>query len=110
MPIYDWHCEAGHKFTKRGGYEQTSLHCDCGLSASRQSVYRVNFGGYASTPGSQVDFYQDYRRFREASEGIDDQVSRVERNEGTKYSSPLFKAAKANVADLTAKGVSIDDF
>lgn len=108
MPLYTFTCPEHGSFDSREPYDTEVIHCACGKASGRESVYRVNFGGFASTPEGQYDFHQDYRRFREASEQLDSDVSKVERDEGVNYTSPLFKQAKAAVADLTAKGVSID--
>ena len=110
MPLYEFVCAEGHVTEKRTtSYALTAIICPCGQTASRQTVNRINFGGFAHTPGDRVDFHQDYRRFREASEGLDDQMSTIERNEGVKYNSPLFQYSKAKAADLISKGVSVDD-
>lgn len=110
MPLYEFVCPAGHSTEKRTtSYALVAIICDCGATAQRQSVNRVNFGGFAKTPQHQYDFHDDYRRFREASEGLDDAVSRVERDTGDKLNSPLFQHAKNKAAELVSKGVSVDD-
>jgi hypothetical protein len=73
-------------------------------------VYRINFGGFASTPAGQHDFRDDYRRFSEASAEIDYTQARHEYNEGLpERSSPLFRAAKVEAAKMAAAGVTADD-
>lgn len=81
----------------------------CGADARRQSVNSIGFSGFASTPVGQQDFAQDYRRYREASEQIDDQVTKRERDVGHEISTTsLYKNAKAKFKDLHSKGVNAD--
>lgn len=108
MPLYDWICEDGHFFTRKAGYDAPSLPCACGKPASRQSVYRLNFGGFAPTTVGQQDFSEDYRRFREASETIDDKVSRRERDTGTQIDVPFYKQATKRAKRLASLGVTAD--
>lgn len=109
MPLYDWQCEAGHRFTQRAGYDSQLAHCSCGQPASRQSVYRINFGGFAGTPHGQTDFSQDYRRFEEASATVDYKLSRREQETGQPIAVPLYQAAMQQANKLEALGVTADN-
>ena len=108
MPLYDWACGGGHTFEARAGYDTTVLTCACGLEAGRESVYRINFGGFAATTIGQQDFREDYRRFTEATAYMDYAVSERERNTGEKIEVPLFQAAKKRAAKLAKAGVTAD--
>ncbi len=71
---------------------------------------RIGVSGFAKTPGSQVDFHQDYRRFTEASAEIDYTAAKVEKADGLPTAnSPLYKMAKSKVAKMAAAGVHPDD-
>lgn len=109
MPIYTFTCGEHGEFDSREAYGTDVVHCACGKASSRVSVYRVNFGGYASTPLQGRDYSRQYQRFVEASGEIDHQVSKVEASTGSTYNSPLFKVAKAKAADMMAKGATGDD-
>lgn len=110
MPMYEFGCPAGHVTEKRvTDYGLYEIMCQCGQPAHRSTVNQINFGGYASTPGKQRDYSQDYRRFTEASSEIDYKASSVEYNEGTKVdTSHLFKTAKVQAAKLADAGVKAD--
>ncbi len=109
-PVYQFTCPAGHTAEKRvTNYDVQAVVCTCGAMAHRGQVNRIGISGFARTPAAALDFSQDYRRFREASEGIDDQASTVERNEGVTLSSPLFKEAKKLAAVAQLKGVQPDE-
>ncbi len=110
MPIYAFTChDCGGTFDARAGYDQAYMKCDaCGGEAQRESVYRVNFGGFASTPQGKTDFTNDYRRFTEASSEMDYKATRLE-SEGAPVATPkLFKAAKHEARKMAAAGVTAD--
>lgn len=110
MPIYDWKCEADHRFTKRAGYDTEVMFCDCGLTASRQSVYRINFGGFASTTVGQADFEADYRRFDEATAELAYKKERAEDSAQTRLADPpLYSAGKAKAKAMESAGLSADN-
>ena len=110
MPLYVFTCPLGHSAEKRvTSYDVQTVTCTCGEVARRGQVNRIGISGFARTPGHELDFQQDYRRFREASEGIDDQASTVERNEGVTLTSPLFGQAKKLAAVAQLKGVQPDE-
>ena len=87
------------------------ISCDCGAEARREAVYRVNVGGFASTPKDQRDFREDYRRFNEATSEMEYKHERLKDAMQKPNLKPpsLYKAAKAKALDLASKGVTIDD-
>ncbi len=111
MPIYVFQCpECGLEAEKRvTNYDVQAIACSCGKTASRATVNRIGISGFARTPGNELDFGQDYRRFREASEEIDDVASTVERDRGVTLNSPLYQESKKQAAVLISKGVQPDD-
>ena len=77
----------------------------CNASAARESVYAVNFGGFARTPAEDRDWSRDYKAFSEASAEIDYKHGRQEEEAGQKLDPPpLYRMAKAKARDLIAKG------
>lgn len=104
MPLYDFVCPAGHATERRAGYSVEVVACDCGQTASRRAVNRIGFSGFAKTPQGKADFYQDYRRFSEASSEMDYKASRYE-SEGATVTTPnFFKAAKEQAAGMVKAG------
>ena len=109
MPLYLFICEAGHQTEKRvQSYDVQVVTCGCGLDASRNSVNRINFGGYASTNPKEAIDHNDYRRFTEASAEVDYVATRYE-SEGAKVVMPSpYQEAKKLAPKLAAAGVKAD--
>lgn len=88
------------------GYGVNSVPCpSCALTAGKESVYRVNYGGFARTPREERDWSQPYKDFREAEAEMDHKITRME--EATQQSlqaPPLFKMAKQRARKLMAQG------
>ena len=109
MPRYDYRCSEGHIFERRAGYADDVTSCACGQAASRVAVNQIGFSGFATTPQGQHDFREGYRRFREASESIEDARQRAEE----RYQRPvapaeLFNPALKKARKLNAAGVTAD--
>lgn len=110
MPLFTFRCSADHETEKLAPRETEVIYCACGLPARRAEVNRIGVSGFARTPGKDVDFHQDYRRFTEASAEIDYTAAKEEKADGlAPRNSPLFQAAKGKVAKLAAAGVHPDD-
>ena len=108
MPLYEFCCPDGHRYEALRPRSTEVESCACGLPASRMSVYKFGFTGFASTPQGQSDFHEEYRRFEEASATIDDKVSKRERDSGEQISVPLYRAAKERADKLAKLGVTAD--
>ncbi len=109
MPMYEFGCPAGHVTEKRTtDYGLYAITCACGLDASRSTVNRINFGGFASTAMGQADLAQDYRRFTEASSEIDYKASRLEAEGSPVKPHTTFKVAKAEARKMAAAGLTSD--
>lgn len=81
----------------------------CGTDARRGSVNRIGVSGFASTPGNQIDFSEDYRRYREAGEQFDHAFKKRENETGQSIAGPnLAAAAKARAVDMRKHGVAPD--
>ena len=92
MPLKTFSCECGWQEDLRVGYDVPFRSCpSCGLPAPAQSVYAVNFGGFARTPAAERDWSRSYREFQEATHE-------------TKTVLPTFQQARAVARTLARKG------
>ncbi len=108
MPMYTFVCPEHGPWDSREPYGTDQIHCACGKAAGRESVYRINFGGFASTKVGQAIDHNDYRRFSEASADLDYKASRLE-SEGANVVTPsYFQAAKREAKKMAAAGVKAD--
>ncbi len=108
MPMYTFNCPDHGPFDSRESYGTDVVHCPCGKASGRQSVYRINFGGFASTKLGEAIDHNDYRRFAEASSEMDYQATRLE-SEGATVATPSFyRAAKHEARKMSAAGVTAD--
>lgn len=112
MPTYAFSCPCGWSQDKRVGIEVTSVPCpSCGATAGKESVYRINFGGFASTPPGERDYRQLFKDSQEAGAEIEYAHERLK--DATQLADlkppPLYKMAKAKAKALTNKGVTVDD-
>lgn len=109
MPLYQFSCPAGHLTEKRvQSYDVQVIACACGEAASRGTVNRINFGGYASTKLGEAVDHNDYRRFTEASAELDYTATKYE-SEGAEVKTPsMFLEAKKLAPKLQAAGVTAD--
>ncbi len=109
MPLYQFTCPVGHTTEKRvTSYSVEVIPCACGEAASRASVNRINFGGYASTKLGEAIDHNDYRRFTEASAEVDYVATKYE-SEGAKVVMPSpIQEAKKLAPKLQAAGVTAD--
>ena len=108
MPMYTFSCGCGWSGDRRAGYGDATVPCPvCAAEAARESVYRVNFGGYARTPLDQRTYWQEYKDFREAGAELEYKHSRLEEAVGERLPPPpLAKMAVAQAQDLMSKGVT----
>ena len=107
MPTYT-SCGCGWRGDRRAGYDAaTIVPCfSCGLPATKEDVYRPNFGGFASTPRDQRTYWQEFKDFTEAGAELEYQHSRLEEAAGTPLPTPpLAQIAKTQARELIAKGV-----
>ena len=110
MPLYSFHCsDCGCSVEKRvTSYDVLAIDCACGCKAERESVNRINFGGYASTNPKEAIDHNDYRRFTEASAEVDYVATKYE-SEGAKVVMPSpYQEAKKLAPKLAAAGVKAD--
>ena len=90
-------------------YGDKSYPCPACLQsiATAQDVYRISFGGFASTPLDQRTYWQEFRDFAEAGSELEYKHQRLEEAAGTSLPTPpLARIAKARARDLMAKGVT----
>lgn len=110
MPILTFSC--CETFDRKVGFGESEVPCpSCGKAAKRESVYRVNFGGFSRTPSGERDYSRDYKHFQEAGAELEYKHSRLEEGLGKSIPPPpLYSMAKAKALDLKRKGaVDADD-
>lgn len=108
MPTYDYACMKGHSFTARGGFDERERIClQCDGRAFRAEVNRINFGGFARTPSEERDWH--FKDYQEAAHELEYKRGRLEDAVQAPVVDPLFSIAKARAAELTSKGVTLDD-
>ncbi len=117
MPMYTFVCPDHGPWDSREPYGTESIPCRlainsrydiCGKASGKESVYRINFGGYASTKKGEAVDYKDYRRFSEASAELDYKASRLE-SEGANVVTPsYYQEAKKEARKMAAAGVTAD--
>lgn len=109
MPLYQFSCPDGHVTERRvPSYDVQIIACACGEAASRASVNRINFGGYASTKLGEAVDHNDYRRFSEASAELDYTAAKYESEGATVTAPSFFNEAKKIAPKLAAAGVTAD--
>ncbi len=109
MPLYQFTCPVGHTTEKRvTSYEVEVISCACGEAASRGTVNRINFGGYASTKLTEAIDHNDYRRFVEASSEVDYIATRYESEGATVVMPSPIQEAKKLAPKLLEAGVTAD--
>ena len=102
MPTYTASCDCGWAGDVRMGFDRNTVSCpSCNGVAHKQAVYRISFGGFASTPGHERDYSREFKDFSEAGQEIDHHA----RQRGEEP-PPLFEMAKAKVRDLASKGAT----
>lgn len=107
MPLYTFSCGCGWSDDMRAGLGATTAPCpSCGATATRESVYRINFGGFARTPGSERDYSRDFKNAQEAGAELEYRHERLKdaMQKPDLAPPPLYQMAKAKAADLIAKG------
>ena len=107
MPIYAFRCSCGNCFDQRVAYGETSVCCPlCALPAVKESVYRLNFGGFAETPRDQRTYHQEFKDFTEAGAELEYKHQRLEEAVGATVPTPrLATIAKTQAKELRRKGV-----
>lgn len=105
MPTYTFSCSCGWGGDIRTTFTANNVRCpSCEGTASKESVYRLNFGGFARTPGSERDYSREFKDFSEAGQELDHHA----RQRGIDP-LPLYQAAKVAARDLGSKGATADD-
>ena len=76
MPLYEYVCDNAHVTERRGGFEEVSAPCACGLTSRRREF------NLAAIVGATVMKEQKYRvsEFQEASAEIDYHYTKAENN------------------------------
>ena len=104
MPLYDWECPDCGVFEMLTKRDEEEAECACGKHATRLSVYRVGFSGFARTPIDQRQIRMG--AFNEASAELEYQHSRQTNVDGSlKPSPPLWQTAKREAKRLQTLGV-----
>lgn len=111
MPIYAFSCACGWQGDVRTTFDKNNVSCpSCEATAHKESVYRVNFGGFARTPGSERDYRTDYKNFNEAGAELEYQHARLQDATQTELPPPpLYQMAKAKAKDLRRRGATVND-
>lgn len=87
MPRYDYRCPANHRFEEYAGFDDDTMLCVCGQTATRIGVYHDQYiscetgpkGGTRSEPPREEKSYRhEFKRFQEAASEIDYAHSRVD--------------------------------
>jgi putative FmdB family regulatory protein len=110
VPLYEYACPAGHKYEALRAMSTDHDTCTCGQRATRLSVYRVGFSGFAPTPVGRQDFREDYRRFDEATQQLAYQKERAEDSAQQRFADPpLARMAEQKFKALERAGVNADN-
>ena len=113
MPTYTFFCACGWQDDLRTGFGTKAVSCPaCAAEAARESVYRISFGGFASTPRDEMDYRKSFKDYTEAGAELEYQHSRMEEAAGKKLPTPpLARMAVANAQKLIKAGVqSSEDY
>ena len=107
MPVYTFSCTCGWQGDQRTTFDANNVCCpSCEGTATKESVYSIRFGGFASTPLDQQTYYQSFKDFKEAGAELEYAHSRAEEAAGKQLPTPpLARIAKARAKDLIKKGV-----
>ena len=107
MPTYTFQCSCGWQADQRVSYTESSVPCpSCGLTAGKETVYRLNFGGFAETPRDQRTYHQEFKDFTEAGAELEYKHQRLEEAVGATVPTPhLATIAKTQAKELRRKGV-----
>ena len=108
MPTYTFTCTCGWQGDVRTTFSNDNVRCpSCVATASRESVYSVNFGGFAGTPRDERDWSHDYKNFTEAGAELGYKKERLEEGMQKQIEPPpLWQTAKKTARTLMAKGVN----
>lgn len=111
MPMYTFSCACGWRGDVRTTFDKNNVSCpSCEATCTKESVYRLNFGGFARTPADERDWSRDFKAFREASEDIAYHEGVASRIEGVPVQGPNLAAmAQARANDLISKGATSAD-
>lgn len=111
MPTYTFACTCGWRGDVRTTFDKNNVSCpSCASTAHKESVYRLNFGGFAKTPSEERDWSTPYKHFNEASAEMDYKISRLEEaTQATVKPPPLYQMAKARADQLMSQGATVDD-
>lgn len=113
MPTYTFRCpDCGNRWDQRVAFDTENHPCpNCPWLGYRESVYRVNSVGWASTPGTERDYSRDWKNAQEAGAELEYQHERL--MDATQVAGlkppPLYQMAKAKARDLKAKGATADN-
>ena len=109
MPIYTVTCgPCGWTGDIRTTFSENNVVCPkCTLTVTKESVYRLNFGGFARTPSEERDWSHDFTNFREANAELDYKKERLEDATQTRIAEPpLGMIGAARAQQMIAKGVT----
>ena len=112
MPTYTVTCgPCGWSGDIRTTFSENNVVCPkCALTVTKESVYRLNFGGFARTPSKERDYRTDYKNFNEAGAELEYQHARLQDATQTDLPPPpLYQMAKAKAKDLRSKGATVND-
>lgn len=111
MPTYTFSCACGWRGDVRTTFDKNSVSCpSCEATCTKESVYRLNFGGFASHKGNR-DFSLEYRNAQEAGAELEYEFERLK--DATQIADlqppPLAQMAMAKAHDLMSKGATSAD-
>ena len=105
MPFYDFTCPKCGVFEAFARREEDTSPCSCGEQATRRSVYRIGFTGFARPPVDQREI--KIGAFQEAGAELEYQHSRQTNVDGSlKPEPPLWQTAKREAKRLNKLGVT----
>jgi hypothetical protein len=112
MPVYTFSCVCGWEGDQRTTFDTNNVRCpSCESTAKKESVYRLNFGGFARTPKGERDFSVEFKNSQEAGAELEYRVERLK--DATQIADlqppPLYQMAKAKASELRRKGATADD-
>lgn len=97
--MYTFTCpECGNKWDQRVAFDTRNHPCpNCPWLGYRESVYRIQFGGFASTPVGEKDYAREWKNAEEAGAELEYKHERLK--DATQIADlappPLYQIAKA---------------
>ena len=98
MPVYTFSCACGWRGDLRTSFDASNVCCpSCAATTHKESVYRIQFGGFASTPVGEKDYAREWKNAEEAGAELEYKHERLK--DATQIADlappPLYQIAKA---------------